>query len=211
MLKNKKSNKYLYQKYKYKYLNLKSQLNKLYGGSFSNLKESEIYINAIIIPSGNGKPTLSKKYSEFLIDIDSIINTKEYKDIMKKLRRSALESFKNGNKNAWKEVNNMNGELFLKEIKENPEIINKIFLIHSPDMFGTLPLKINILANVKLDRSEIDKVVEDRRKIDPLWAELTLNNWNDNNSPELSRSEMITIIENVINKFRTLSMESTKI
>ena len=166
--------------------------NYLHGG------KKDIKINVIVMSSGTGKTTLANTFPDNLIDIDSIIHTPKTKNLMKLLRRKALISHKKGNKNAWDKVNNMNGKLLLDAIKKNPNLIKKIFLIHTSTMFGNVPLKINVLESLKSTKNEIIKVANKRKKIDPIWGELTMKNWFELDAKKLSYSSIQKIVKNLI-------------
>jgi hypothetical protein len=172
-------------------------LHFLYGGK-KEIHKNPIKINAIVLSSGTGKTTLANTFSDNLIDIDSIVHTPTTKKYMKLLRRKALISYKKGNKNAFDKVNNMNGKLLLDAIKKKPNLVKKIFLIHTSTMFGNAPLKINVIDSLKSTKNEIIKVANKRKKIDPLWGELTIKNWLELNAKKLNYKSIKKIVSNLI-------------
>ena len=124
---------------------------------------------------------------------------------MKELRRKALKLYKKGNTNAFEKVNNSYGKLLVKAIKKNPELINKIFLIHTSNMFGDANIKVNVIKILKSTKLEINKVAKERAKIDPIWGELTIKNWSEIKSRGVNYESMKNIVKNIIqNKYKLI-------
>jgi hypothetical protein len=157
-------------------------------------------INVIIMPAGTGKTTYSLMYPE-LVDVDTIINSPEVKEVMKSMRRRALET------ENWEMLNNMNGELVNDALKAG-KLRNRILLIHHVDSLGDRHLTLNVLGGAKLPRSKMLDVAEERDAVDPMWSTLTKKNWTESNVQIMSRSSMNAYILEIVTKFRGRWLES---
>ena len=141
--------------------------------------------NTIIISSGCGKTTLSKKYKK-LIDIDSLL-TKSEKILLKKYLINY--NFKKYIENEYKFIN--------KRIKNLDDDL--ILLLNHTIQAKKYNLK--IIGNFKLSRNKLEKILNNRKKDgDFFHHDITLINWHLNNNSTIFNnfSEIVELIKKYI-------------
>uniref|UniRef100_A0A2V0RB52 VP7 n=1 Tax=viral metagenome TaxID=1070528 RepID=A0A2V0RB52_9ZZZZ len=154
-------------------------------------KDHDDEIPIIILPAGTGKTTYSKRHDS-LVDIDDIINDPSVKDEMEDLRRKAADT------NEWSIVNTRNGEL-VKAFMKAGRLEGKILLAHGDDMFGDV-INTKTLGGMKLSKSEMQKIRDERAQSDEMWAELTELNWETSDQPIGSRKDIDDMIERIMSE-----------
>ena len=119
---------------------------------------------ALVLPAGSGKSTLASKY-DFLIDIDSLHDTKFREELEQKYKNS----LKTGD---WEEYNKFECSWILPHLQKYPT--HYILLLHSHEKAHLLGL--NILGGFKPKYDIIKRVIVDRGE---KRGNITLHNWNN--------------------------------
>jgi hypothetical protein len=153
-------------------------------------------IPIIVLPSGTGKTTYSKKH-DILVDIDDIINAPDVEAEMRKLREEASET------KDFSKLNNKNGELVSDYVSKG-KLSGKILLVHSKEMLGS-HLEVEYLGGAKLTYDEMAKVRDERLKKDELWAKFTEMNWESSDLSIGTREEIDVLITDIIDNFDKLT------
>ena len=144
---------------------------------------------ALILPAGSGKSFLASKY-DFLIDIDSLHDTKFRKELQQKYE----ETLETGN---WEEYNKFECNWILPYLQKYPN--NNILLLHCHEKANILGL--NILGNFKPRIDVINKVILERGKEK---GDITLHNWNNIKDVVIMDSHQ-SIEKEVLKIYKTIS------
>jgi hypothetical protein len=146
-------------------------------------------LKVILMPSGTGKTTYSRKHDE-LIDVDDLYEKASKRDKAERMRTLEDED--------WDEHDKVNSKI-IKLAHESGMLQGKILLVHNESMLDGLDYE--IVDKFRLNKSEMMKVVDERAD-EEAWAKITKLNWASSNFPILSRQD---IDERILNHISTLS------
>jgi hypothetical protein len=138
---------------------------------------SDDSVKVIIMPSGSGKTTYSRKYDN-LVDVDDLFDKASKKD-----RLNRVETMKDEN---WELHNQINSKI-INDAYTAGVLDDKILLIHTEDALKGVTYE--VLDKFRLSKGEMLKVV-DERKDNEEWAKMTKLNWSSSNLPILTREDM---------------------
>lgn len=166
-----------------------------------------ITLDAIGMPPGTGKTTWAMKYPDSLVDIDTICcsvrpEENQYPNILKDSKQEHLEIV-HGKKYSNRYYNKLHAasrtKNILDAIKINPNIKNKIFLIHQNKNMVISPLHFNILVSVKPTLQEIYDVAAQRLQFNGSSTPRLIEWWEESDAIVLCRCDIDKMLQHLIN------------